>query len=362
MLNQIRLTFYIFFIFQAFFIFNIVSSVFGFEKFSHFKSSNQTCQTSCHLPENLTNIKKNKLELDSCKQCHSNRKSAIPVSPFRSSLKNKTPKRLKIASNNLQITPDITHQPDFKLTKKVKSKANKLTPENMAFIPKGEFIMGSNDRWDDESPEFITETKAFYIDLFEITNQDYKKYVDATNSEPPYHWAKGQIPKGKEKHPVIYVNWFDATNYCNWSGKRLPTEEEWEKAARGENGLIYPWGNKWSLDRSNNPYIGSTGTKPIGSYPQGKSPYGLHDMSGNVWEWVDSFYLPHEGNTIPRPEYGKRNRVLKGGSWFDCLSYGCGLSAPTFNRSFFTPEVKNNSFGFRCAKDIKENISSSFKP
>ena len=76
-------------------------------------------------------------------------------------------------------------------------------------------------------------------------------------------------------------------------------------------------------------------------------------MSGNVWEWVDSYYLPHPGNPVTRAEYGKDKRVLKGGSWFDCLSYGCGLSAPTFNRSFFTPEVKNNSFGFRCAKDAR---------
>ena len=90
--------------------------------------------------------------------------------------------------------------------------------------------------------------------------------------------------------------------------------------------------------------------EPVGSYPNGTSPYGLYDMSGNVWEWVDSFYLPHPGNNINRGEYGTDKRVLKGGSWFDCLSYGCGLSAPTFNRSFFTPEVRNNSFGFRCAK------------
>ncbi|NIQ02964.1 MAG: SUMF1/EgtB/PvdO family nonheme iron enzyme, partial [Nitrospinaceae bacterium] len=218
-------------------------------------------------------------------------------------------------------------------------------------VPSGEFIMGSNERWDDESPEHISKTGKFYIDLYEVTNRDYRNFVEATRRPPPHHWIKGRIPKGKENHPVTYVSWFDADEYCRWAGKRLPNEREWEKAARGENGNIYPWGNIWSLDKSNNPYKHSTGTEPVGSYADGRSIYGLYDMSGNVWEWVDAFYLPHPGNTIPKAEYGKDKRVLKGGSWFDCLSYGCGLSAPTFNRSFFNPEVKNNSFGFRCAKD-----------
>ncbi|MEK9627711.1 MAG: formylglycine-generating enzyme family protein [Nitrospinota bacterium] len=237
---------------------------------------------------------------------------------------------------------------------KNKKELSQTTPSKkneMALIPEGEFVMGSNERWDDEAPEHISFTKAFYMDLNEVTNSDYKNFVEAKKHATPYHWPDGNIPKGKENHPVVYVSWFDANDYCKWAGKRLPTEQEWEKAARGLDGLIYPWGNEWSLDKSNNPYKHSTGTEPIGSYPEGKSPYGLNDMSGNVWEWVDSFYLPHPGNPVTRAEYGKDKRVLKGGSWFDCLSYGCGLSAPTFNRSFFTPEVKNNSFGFRCAKD-----------
>lgn len=221
----------------------------------------------------------------------------------------------------------------------------------MVFIDSGDFIMGSNERWDDESPEHISETGAFYIDLYEVTNRDYKKFTDATQRQTPHHWPEGNIPKGKEDHPVTYVSWFDANDYCQWAGKRLPNEREWEKAARGEDGNIYPWGNLWTLNKSNNPYKHSTGTQKVGSYPDGRSVYGLYDMSGNVWEWVDAYYLPHPGNTIPKSEYGKDKRVLKGGSWFDCLSYGCGLSAPTFNRSFFNPDVKNNSFGFRCAKN-----------
>jgi formylglycine-generating enzyme required for sulfatase activity len=296
------------------------------------ENNGKKCQSTCHDPEKIIQAKRERNECPQCKACH----VGIPKRLQRIAVKD------KIAS---------TH-PKIKSEKAPTSKKSSTAPgsENMALIPAGEFIMGSNERWDDEGPEHIARTDAFYIDLYEITNSDFKIFAEATSREKPYHWPKGEIPKGKEKHPVVYVNWFDADDYCRWAGKRLPTEIEWEKAARGEDGLIYPWGNEWKLDRSNHPYNYSTGTQPVGTYPNGRSPYGLYDMSGNVWEWVDSFYLPHPGNTVLRPEYGEDKRLLKGGSWFDCLSYGCGLSAPTFNRSFFTPEVRNNSFGFRCAK------------
>lgn len=293
------------------------------------------CQTTCHLPENILRAGENKNKSPQCKECHGEAKSYSPFLPVKAIVANATAPRERLIKTGNKTT---------------RKTAKKPSPPNMAYVPAGEFIMGSNERWDDESPEYIEKTGSFYIDLYEIANEDYKKFADATHREPPHHWPNGEIPKGKEKHPVIYVNWFDATDYCEWAGKRLPTEEEWEKAARGEEGHIYPWGNEWDMNKSNNPYKHSTGTETVGSYPAGKSPYGLYDMSGNVWEWVDSYYLPHPGNTIPRQEYGKDKRILKGGSWFDCLSYGCGLSAPTFNRSFFTPEVRNNSFGFRCAK------------
>ncbi len=278
-------------------------------------------------------------------------------SPFRPLQKFKRIKGENTGSLQRSLIPPVV-QMAAKAKKDAEGKSSPQSPppatpsENsgMVLIPAGEFIMGSNERWDDEAPEHIASTEAFYIDLYEVTNEDYKAFTDATQHETPYHWPEGVISKGKEKHPVVYVSWFDARGYCAWKGKRLPTEQEWEKASRGEDGLIYPWGYEWTLDKSNNPYKYSTGTEPVGSYPEGRSPYGLYDMSGNVWEWVDSYYLPHPGNPVVRGEYGEDKRVLKGGSWFDCLSYGCGLSAPTFNRSFFTPEVRNNSFGFRCAK------------
>ena len=311
----------------------------AFEKFGELKKQ---CQSTCHQAEHIKQSRQDKLSKPECRTCH----TGINSSPFSPARKSVFP-----AGSGLLLKSLVQSVPTKNLNSQQTPKSD---PEKeMVLIPKGEFVMGSNERWDDEAPEHISFTKAFYMDTNEITNSDYKKFIDTLELEAPYHWPEGNIPKGKEQHPVVYVSWFDATNYCKWAGKRLPTEQEWEKAARGLDGLIYPWGNEWSLDKSNNPYKHSTGTKPIGSYPEGRSPYGLNDMSGNVWEWVDSHYLPHPGNPVTRAEYGKDKRILKGGSWFDCLSYGCGLSAPTFNRSFFTPEVKNNSFGFRCAQNTE---------
>jgi formylglycine-generating enzyme required for sulfatase activity len=307
--------------------------------FKEFGEIRKQCQTTCHQAEHIKKSRQDKLSKPKCRTCHVGinyvSSPSINLKPIQGGL---------LLKSLIQTT----------VTKNTKSEQVSSSPlTGMALVPAGEFVMGSNERWDDEAPEHISSTNAFQIDFNEVTNSDYKKFVVATQQAAPYHWPEGNIPMGKEQHPVVYVSWFDASNYCEWAGKRLPTEQEWEKAARGQDGLIYPWGNQWALDKSNHPYKNSTGTEPIGSYPEGQSPYGLNDMSGNVWEWVDSFYLPHPGNPVTRAEYGKDKRVLKGGSWFDCLSYGCGLSAPTFNRSFFTPEVRNNSFGFRCAKDAE---------
>jgi len=313
------------------------------------------CDAACHKVKNITLAKKHRTTRPECQQCHVGI-STRPISPFSSPEKvfpsrNSTIMIKPQSKFSLPVTK--TYSTSHTLTANADVRVREGAPKDtvsMALIPGGKFIMGSNERWDDEAPEYIESVNKFYIDRYEVTNAEYEKFTYGTNREEPYHWPNGKIPRGKKNHPVIYVSWHDASEYCKWRGKRLPTEQEWEKSARGDSGNIYPWGNTWATNKSNHPYKGSTGTEPVGSYPNGKSPYGLYDMSGNVWEWVDSFYLPHPGNNINRGEYGMDKRVLKGGSWFDCLSYGCGLSAPTFNRSFFTPEVKNNSFGFRCAK------------
>lgn len=231
-------------------------------------------------------------------------------------------------------------------------------PNEMVLIPAGEFIMGSDNRLPDEGPRHTVTLPAYYIDKYEVTNLQYKAFIDATGRRSPGHFTNRTFPAGKADHPVVFVTWHDARAYCEWAGKRLPTDQEWEKGARGIDGRMFPWGREFDVNRSNSPQHWSVqkvrgDTTPVGAFEAGKSPYGLYDMSGNVWEWTSSWYMPYPGNKHPSENYGQQYKVLKGGSWWDCSFYKCGISAPVFNRSFFNPKVKNESFGFRCAKDAQ---------
>lgn len=223
--------------------------------------------------------------------------------------------------------------------------------KDMVLIPSGEFIMGTDTRHKDEGPMHKVYLEDFYIDVYEVTVQKYSVFLNETDYPAPSSFINGGFPEFAKDHPVTFVSWYDAKNYCKWAGLRLPTESEWEKAARGTDGRDFPWGNDWNKDFSNNPIKESTGPEPVGSYENGKSPYGLYDMSGNVWEWVDESYHGHPGQTFVNPEYNESYKILKGGSWWNCMYYSCGLSAPVYNRSFFEPETTNNNFGFRCARD-----------
>ena len=218
----------------------------------------------------------------------------------------------------------------------------------MILIPAGEFTMGSNERHPDEGPEHKVTLPGYYIDKFEVTNSDYRLFVKATGHRTPDHWPAGKVPSGREKHPVVFVDWYDTGAYCKWAEKKLPTQEEWEKAARGTDARRFPWGNEFDPQKADTPQTGIGDTVPVGSFPAGASPYGVMDMAGNVWEWTTDYYLPYPGNKSPSSNYGKRDRVLKGGSWFDCLFYGCGISAPSYNRLFLHPKSRDDSYGFRC--------------
>lgn len=234
--------------------------------------------------------------------------------------------------------------------------------EDLIFIPPGEFLMGNEGRPlsegegdPDETPAHHVYVTGFWMDKYEVTNAQYSRYVQSAHARSPKHWKNGSYPPAKANHPVVYVDWFDANNYCHWAGKRLPSEEEWEKAARGTDGRHFPWGELFDPKKANTPQYWLVkhekgDTMPVGSFENGKSPYGLYDMAGNVYEWIANWYKPYPGNQVPNMHYGEKNKGLRGGSWYDCLSYGCGLSSPSYNRSRFNPEIKNKGFGFRCAK------------
>lgn len=295
------------------------------------------------------------VSLGKCQSCH---ESAAPTS---------APKRHQQKVQNISTRLDEpkravvpNRKPTYGMRYPLYTKNSRLgdTPNKMILIPAGEFVMGSNSRLPDEGPQQTVKLPAFYIDQFEVTNLQYKKFNDATQGRSPRHWRNRTFPAGKADHPVVYVSWQNANDYCQWAGKRLPTDAEWEKAARGSDGRMFPWGDEFATDAANTPVrwqeIGQFGdTTPVGAFEKGKSPYGVYDMSGNVWEWTASWYKAYPGNQTPSESYGERYKTLKGGSWFDCSFYKCGISAPVFNRSFFAKKVKNDSFGFRCAKSAE---------
>ncbi len=242
-------------------------------------------------------------------------------------------------------------------------------PEGMVLIEAGTFLMGSDendlraliaagaeadaravtDAAACEMPRREMNLGAFCIDRNEVTNAQYLKFVEETKRPPPTHWVRGKPLPGKENDPVVYVTFDDAEAYAKWAGKRLPTEAEWERAARGVDGRPYPWGRKFEGIYANFLNAAHRATMPVGSFPKGVSPSGCLDMIGNVAEWTASWFEPYPGNTVPQPEYGQTHRVVRGGAWNDTLSvYGrCASRRP------MSPATKNRFIGFRCAKDAK---------
>ncbi|HIE28389.1 TPA: PEGA domain-containing protein [Candidatus Poribacteria bacterium] len=224
----------------------------------------------------------------------------------------------------------------------------------MILIPAGEFIMGSpeGEGDDDEHPQHTVFLDAFYIDKYEVTNAQYKQFMDATGHKAPEYWNDERY--NQPNQPVVGVSWYDAVAYCKWAGKRLPTEAEWEKAARGTDGREYPWGNEWDSLKCNSE-IGGDGyeyTAPVGSFPDGASPYGVMDMAGNVWEWVADWYDSNHYYYSRSPQQGPdsgSHRVLRGGSWVNAVQLS---SLRCADRDWFNPNYWNNISGFRCAQDV----------
>jgi formylglycine-generating enzyme required for sulfatase activity len=229
----------------------------------------------------------------------------------------------------------------------------------MVLSPAGPFLYGSREddktASSDEKPQRVIDLPDFYMDQYPVTNHRFAEFLNTArpSKESLDKWIdlSGQYSNEKcrlsrrknqfhieasyENHPVIYVSWHGAAAYAKWAGKRLPTEQEWEKAARGTEGWIYPWGNTFDKKLSNTEKSGPGHTTPVDQYPAGKSPFGCWDMAGNVWEWTDSWY-----------DEDKNSKVLHGGSWLS-EARNCRCAA---RYTYFFPGDRNLNIGFRCAR------------
>ena len=229
----------------------------------------------------------------------------------------------------------------------------------MILIPRGEFLMGSDPQVDrdairSEQPQRTLYLPDYYLARTPVTNTQYWAFVQATAHNAPRHWQSSKPPRGKGNHPVVAVSWYDAVAYCGWlsqvTGKpyRLPTEAEWEKGARGAQGNLYPWGDRWDAERCNSKEGGVEDTTSVGAHPQGTSPYGLMDMAGNAWEWTSSLYwgYPYRADDGREDLDSATARVLRGGSWLNYYD-----SARTAARRRYIPAYHSRIHGFRCAQD-----------
>jgi formylglycine-generating enzyme required for sulfatase activity len=222
---------------------------------------------------------------------------------------------------------------------------NKKDGALMVRIPEGEFEMG--DGKDSNCPKHRVFLDEYWIGVFCVTNRQFQRFVKETGFKRDQDSARDQ----KLDHPVVNVNWADAAAYARWAGGELPTEAQWEKAARGPNGLIYPWGNEWDEKKSrNNTNRGGEETCPVYAYPKGVSGYGCYNMSGNVWEWCrdwygEDYYTKGENRNPKGPEGGS-NRVDRGGSWGD----GYPANFRGANRNGGDPSYRGDRGGFRLVR------------
>jgi formylglycine-generating enzyme required for sulfatase activity len=225
--------------------------------------------------------------------------------------------------------------------------------KRMLHVPAGYFTMGSG-LCEDEIPVHRVYLDAFFIDETPVTNAEYKRFLDAKPDYPaPPGWDKKRrtFPPRKADHPVVNVSWEDANAYARWAGKQLPTEAQWEKAARGIDRRRYPWGDEFDPTRCNSWETAIFDTTPVARYaPRGNSPYGVMDMAGNVWEWCADWYAAdyyqHSPSHNPAGPTDGILRVLRGGAWSSDRS---DLRAA--NRGLYYPRYSNVLVGFRCVKN-----------
>ncbi|MFH0925328.1 MAG: formylglycine-generating enzyme family protein [bacterium] len=250
---------------------------------------------------------------------------------------------------------------------------NEKDGSEMILIPEGDYLMGDNSI-DNTKPVHKLYLKNYYIDKYEITVKQYKfflKHTDVKDRIPLMPF--GKMPSDYlandiyNNYPIVNISWYSAEAYARWAGKRLPTEAEWEKAARGAHGYTWPWGDEFINEKANLVGIvdGYEYLAPVGSFTKGASPYGVMDMCGNAWEWVDDFY----SSTYSLNDYYKKRtnndlkhhdslsnnvvinnqkyKVLRGGGW-----YSNKKTSRSYYRIYASPKIIDNGYGFRCVKDI----------
>ena len=317
--------------------------------------------------DTLTDVKKTKSAEDAPKNTAAkpteNKQPNTATKPIEKKETAKPPDKNETEKKEKQEAP-IKGEPDFISDLKskgwdVKKNENdcweafyKAYDITMIHIPPGKFTMGSNDGRDNEKPLHEVDLDGYWMGKYEVTFAQYDRYCGETGKEKP-----ADSGWGRENRPVINVSWDDAAAYCQWLSKKtgltfqLPTEAQWEKAARGSRGFQYPWGNDFDKNKCNSGESGLKQTMPVGSYPSGKSPYGCMDMAGNVLEWCadryDKDYYKNSPAKNPQGPADGSSRVLRGGSWFNGAPY-CRAAC----RGGIHPAVHVGDAGFRLLRSL----------
>jgi sulfatase modifying factor 1 len=229
----------------------------------------------------------------------------------------------------------------------------------MVHVPSGPFTMGGRDEESPraERPAHTVFLNDYYIARFPTTNQEYREFVQCTGHRIPIHWQRGTFPTGTGKHPVVNVSWTDAAAFAKWRGARLPTEAEWEKAARGDDERPYPWGPRFTEgERCNgNNQVGMT--TPVDEFPEGRSECGVWDLCGNAYEWCHDFYdeeyYKNSPTTNPKGPEGGQERVVRGGCYMESRA---GLRAT--HREGVVEVTTRDTIGFRIAMNAEATVEN----
>lgn len=249
-----------------------------------------------------------------------------------------------VSSSAIPLPHSSSHTPTAVTTQISPPVTTASAGNDMVFISGGQFMMGRNGDDEFESPARSATVRPFYLDRTEVTNEEYQKFVAATGRRAPAHWQEGKFPADKAKFPVVNVTWDDARAYAKWAQKRLPSEAEWEFAARGTAGWAYPWGNDWRQGFANADHAQGGQIGAVGHYPQGATPQGVLDMCGNVWEWTASGLVSYADG---KKELA-RGKVIRGGA-FD----GPRERVTTTYRGVLPVNAARDKTGFRCARDAQ---------